>query len=1052
MSETLTVYKASAGSGKTFTLAVEYIKLLIRNPYSYRSILAVTFTNKATEEMKMRIISQLYGLWKGLYDSNDYLKKICDDENISESIVRRNSGIALISLLHYYNYFHIETIDSFFQSVLRNLAHELELTANLRVDLNDMQVKDEAVDSIFMKLDEDQKSLKWILGYINDRISDDNNWNIIKDIKKFGKKMFDDRYKSFSMQEDNIYGNDQKFDTIYKNLRELSAKLKNHILVICDSIDKAISEAGIPLESVNVTIKRYLANLRDDNLNKPTTAKDITITKWAQKKSIPYYDELNFLADTFLSQKIDEIENIRYKYISASLTLKHLNEMRLLKHVENEVNEINRNANRFLLSNTPQLLNSLIMNSDAPFIFEKIGSHLDHIMIDEFQDTSISQWNNFKKLLLECMSHADQKNLIVGDVKQSIYRWRSGDWRLLNNIETEFHKDQMNIVSLKTNYRSSSRIIDFNNMFFLNAIDIEINNLQNDGIINCDMLRKAYSDVKQEKPEKMETSGHVTVKIYQGKTDVIEEQLDDIVDSVRLMLDHHIPQSEIAILVRSNRNIQTIADKFSTEIPEIKIISNDAFRLDSSESVNMIVNAIYLLTNPKDKLCKAYLVKNYQKIVKHNNLSESQLLCSDKELDEFLPPQFIIDHTKLLSMSLYELAEKLYEIFDLSELKNQNAYVCALYDYMIDFINNYSSDIDQFIEEWKDNLCGKTIQSNDINGIHVFTIHKSKGLEFNNVIIPFCDWKMEIPGDTIWCEPNGTDFDELRLIPINYSNILKNTCYCKDYQEEHFQNIVDNINLLYVGFTRAKNNLFVFCSKSGRGKLINDCIKSVSENLFGSSYIKGDEGTPSIFTYGDISDNKITGKVITDNVFLQPSKTKKIDIQIYTPHVVYKQSNKSREFIGGNEYNDKQQQYINDGIVLHKLLSEVASASDLPNALRQLEQDGIIGGNIKVDRIRKMFNKYFETSQINNWFSGHWKLFNECNIISTNLKGVEQRPDRVMVDEDNNVIVVDFKFGRAKEDYPDQVKRYMKLLTLMGYHNIKGYLWYVYSNKIEEVK
>lgn len=1055
MNETLFVYKASAGSGKTFTLAVEYIKLLIRNPYSYRSILAVTFTNKATEEMKMRIISQLYGLWKGLPDSASYLKKICDDEGISEPVIRKNAGIALISLLHNYNFFRIETIDSFFQSVLRNLAHELELTANLRVDLNDMQVKDQAVDSLFMKLDENQKSLKWVLGYINDKISDDNNWNIIKDVKTFGKKMFDDRYKSFSAIKDNVYDNDERFESIYKGIRELVAKLKNHIFSLCDAIHKELTDADIPDGSVNDTIKKYLANLRDEQFMKPTTAKDIMLTKWPQRKSVSHYDELVNLAETSLALKIKEVEDTRYKLISASLTVKHLNEMRLLKSIENEVNEINREANRFLLSSTPQLLNSLVRDSDAPFIFEKIGSRLDHIMIDEFQDTSLSQWSNFKKLLLECMSHADEKNLIVGDVKQSIYRWRSGDWRLLNNIKNEFHDSQLQVEPLKVNYRSASRVVHFNNAFFRQAKEIEMTKLRNDGVADYKTLEDAYADVEQNLPKNKSTSGFVSVKIYQDKIVNADNQLDEIVNSVSQMLAHHIPQKEIAILVRNNKSIPLIADKFATDIPDVKIISNDAFRLDSSDSVNTIIHAMYLLNNPNDRLSKAFLAENYQRIIIDNSLINSDLLVSNKDLDEYLPPTFIQSRTELLSMSLYDLAETLYDMFGLNRLKNQNAYICALYDSIIDFVNNYTSDIDRFLEEWEDNLCKLTIQSNDVDGIRVYTIHKSKGLEFNNVIIPFCDWKTEVTGDTIWCEPNGTDFDELRLVPINYSVILKSTCYRKEYQDEHFQNSVDNLNLLYVAFTRAKTNLIIIGSKSGRGKLIDDCLKVVSESdnvCSECTFIEGNQETPTTFTYGDMDDFENETEGDEPNVFLQKPHPKKIEIKSYESHVEFNQSNMSREFFGNVDADAKRQQYINDGIVLHKLLSEVVAASDLPNAIRQMEQDGIIGGNIKSNNIQKMLTRYFETPQVKEWFSGRWKLFNECNIISTDLKGREQRPDRVMVDKDNNVIVVDFKFGTPQPDYSKQVKKYMNLLVLMGYQTVKGFLWYVYTNKIEEVK
>ena len=1051
MSHPLTVYKASAGSGKTFTLAVEYIKLLIADPLSYQKILAVTFTNKATEEMKTRIISQLYGLWKSLPDSDDYLRILLQNSAYSEKIIRFRAGEALKSLLHNYNFFRVETIDSFFQSILRNLAHELDLTANLRLDLNDSQVKDEAVDTLFMKLDEDKTVMKWVMGYIEDKISDDDNWNVINDVKKFGKKMFDEKYKSFSRGKDNVYDDDKKFEAQYKYLRETVSKTKQQIISLCDEFDKKVLNSGFAAKDFKSVPITYVKYIRNEDLLKLKDDIDIYLDpeKWCAKSN-KRRDEIVLYAENELvpvfKTIVDKYPKLLNLYLSSQLTLKHLNEMRLLRHVENEVRALNRDANRFLLSDTPQLLNSLIEGSDAPFIFEKIGSRIEHIMIDEFQDTSVSQWGNFKKLLFECMSHHDG-NLIVGDVKQSIYRWRSGDWRLLNNIENEFI-GKPDIITLDTNYRSAQSVVHFNNTFFTEAVRWTVESLQSEHISESPMMDKAYADVVQNSKKKDE--GFVSIKLYHGKTEG-QIQIEDVVDAVDEMMSYGIPQHKIAIITRKNDELSAIAEYFAENKKEIKIISNEAFRLDSSNSVNIIIHAMYTLNDPANYLSRVSLAKMYQNFVNQNNITDNDLLLNGKDhLSSFLPQRFVEEEQTLLSKPLYDLAEYIYEVFMLDKLDKQNAYVCALYDEIIDFVNSNTSDINLFLEKWENELYRKCIQSDEVDGIRMFTIHKSKGLEFENVIIPFCNWKMENK-NTIWCEPSGTEFDELRLVPIDYVKKLKFTCFSEDYQFEHFQNTMDNMNMLYVAFTRAARNLYVIGNNLERGKVVDACLENVSKKLGGSMYIKGDKENPSIFNYGTPEDYVEKKKDTSANVFLQESESRYVRIEIKETHVEFRQSNDSNDF-----FEDVKDDRRGEGIILHRLFSLMNTVADIDKVLKQIEFEGIVGGDDEsIDIIRRMYDKCMNDKQVSDWFSGRWKLFNECTILAKNVKGKLQecRPDRVMTDG-HQIVVVDYKTGDYDESgkYQRQVRGYIRNLKNMGYKNVIGYLWYVKFNLTEEVK
>ena len=480
----LTVYKASAGSGKTFTLATEYIRLLVENPQSYRNILAVTFTNKATEEMKTRILSQLYGIWKQLPESDRYLKAIEEKTHLSPNIIRERSGLGLANLLHNYSYFRVETIDTFFQSVLRTMARELELTTNLRIGLNDEQIEELAVDQMIEDLNATDVVLQWILKYIMENISDDKSWNIISQIKKFGRTIFKDKYKEVSQTLERKMAEPGFFEEYTTQLREIRTRSEEHMKEYAKSFFDVIESEGLTIDDFaygKTGICSFFLKLQQGVFDESVVGKRITdclgdSTKWC-KKSHPRRELIYTLADSTLGDilryAIEERPRQWCLNKSADLTLRHLNQLRLLSSIEHKVRELNETNNRFLLSDTQQLLHSLIGESDSPFIFEKIGTQLEHVMIDEFQDTSTVQWKNFKVLLSEILSHEQGSSLIVGDVKQSIYRWRSGDWRLLNDIECQFNDEQIETLPLKTNYRSERNIIEFNNTFFRHAAELE---------------------------------------------------------------------------------------------------------------------------------------------------------------------------------------------------------------------------------------------------------------------------------------------------------------------------------------------------------------------------------------------------------------------------------------------------------------------------------------------------------------------------------------------------------------------------------------------------
>ena len=1112
MEEHLTVYRASAGSGKTFTLAVEYISLLVKDPENYQHILAVTFTNKATQEMKMRILSQLYGIANSLQSSQQYFNKVKEKTNMPDAVIRNNARAALTLLIHRYNNFRILTIDAFFQQVLRNLAHELGQTANLRVDLNNEEITEKAVDQMIESLEKGQPVLQWISTYINNSIEDDNGWNIIGKIKTFGTNIFKDFYKAHEANLKEQLSNADDFKVYETTLRKRRNDIRKTFNSKARSILNEIKNANLDIPSnYRSGLYKYLTDSAIAPLtNKPLKAGVLKANEspqnWTSSKCAKAdKQQIQTLAAEVLSAQLSEL--IAYnddnwnEFQSIQLTLSHLSELRLLHAIADAVDNLTKDTNRFMLSNTQALLKELIADSDTPFIFERIGARLKHVMIDEFQDTSTIQWQNFQVLLANCMAQELSQNLIVGDIKQSVYRWRQGDWGILNNIEKSFAHQKIRLKTLDYNYRSEKRIIDFNNAFWEQCVANTAKEVAQDDAEKAEIVQKAYEDVAQ-KTHKTTENGFVKISLYPSKS-MKEAVLEELIETIKELFNNGYGgknQSKIAILVRSKSNIQDIVNALLQSFGnEINIVSDEAFRLDASLSVNIIVSAMHLLTHPDDVLTRGKLVKLYNQEVLKKPLTDTDLLVSINEsnnidtknidkkerrklateqqmakLNSQLPPEYVANRELLLGLPIVDLVDKLFMLFGLDQLEGQSSYICTLYDTLNDFLKDHTADIDDFINEWENSLSSKTIQSDEIEGIRIMTIHKSKGLEFDNVIIPFCNWEMEKKG-TLWCETKNkpAPYNKLPLLPIDFSrDKLIGTVFEDDYKEEHFQNIVDNLNLLYVAFTRASKNLFVFGLRQGKTTLDNIAkgtppgnrsyaielaLRQVSEQLQGSSLSFPDDiGSEIHFEYGTlVPETHEKEHAVADNPFLIKPDKHIVSIATYPQAATFKQSNKSIEFVKGEDVDPSDRtRYIKIGNVLHQLFSTIYTTADIPARLNELEQQGIIyNDEITSAQLRTRIEDAITNPQVQEWFSKRWQLYNECTILEYNKdtnEMEEHRPDRVMTDG-KEFVVVDFKFGKEREEYKKQVQQYMEILIRMGHKKVSGYLWYVVKNNVVEV-
>ena len=1052
MNGNLTVYKASAGSGKTFTLATRCIALLLAAPASsYRHILAVTFTNKATAEMKERILGQLFGLSRGLPSSADYLDTIRPAlPGLGDEEIRRRAADVLRRIVHDYDRFRVTTIDSFFQGVVTNMAHELGLSANFRVDINDTDVIDQAVDRLMAGLQPNTAVLRWVIGYIRERIDDNRRWDITREVKRLARNLLRERYLMLENRLRDALSDDEHLNGFRRKLREQDEAAADHMESAARYLEEAMEERGLGFDAFSrgPALATYLRKLADGVPDAPSATVEAYLSapeKWLRKADqkrpelVAACEELRGILET--------VENFRREYAQAHsnyvLTTANLGPLRLLGEIGRELTQINEEANRFMLAKVPILLNRLIGSDDAPFVFEKAGTTFLHVMIDEFQDTSTLQWRNFKTLLLENMS-AGNSCLLVGDVKQSIYRFRGGDWGILAGIRKEFPRHPVDVQELTTNYRSQRRVIDFNNRFFARAAAIldELSPTEGD-----DRIATLYADVAQRCAADGD-GGYVRVHFTDRRAggDVgrpaDDLRMDDLEAQVRSLHAAGLPYSAMAVLVRWNKEAAALIDRFATDCPDVPLVSDEAFLLAASEAVQLLVHAMRYLADPTDTIALAF-------VARHSSAAAADwAACEGDHPAALADTEFISRREALLALPLYELQEELIRLFGLDRRPGQAAYLMAYLDQVLAFLDDNPSDIRLFLEHWTDVLSGRSIPAAEVEGLRVLTIHKSKGLQFHTVLLPFCDWAIERDrsDDLLWCEPAEAPYDELPLVPVPTRAMARESIYAADYEHEHFQRRIENLNLLYVAFTRAEKNLLVwtkgYANPKGTSTVCDLIKKTLGEELDDTF----ESGVP-VSTVG--------GRTRTDDGNRLTTRPEPLGIGFHTypSRVAFRQSNRSQEFLAQAGDPDRRQgEYIDQGILLHKIFSALDTAADVDRVLDSFEAEGLLGEQIRKDSLRHLICRRLSSPQTAPWFDGSWQLFREVAILSRDAgdRLLVRRPDRVMV-RGNETVVVDFKFGKPREEHDAQVREYLGLLSDMGRSSPRGFLWYVFTNTVVEV-
>ena len=1062
--EHLHIIKASAGSGKTHRLTGEYLHLLFAQPNNHRHILAVTFTNKATDEMKSRIVEELHLLSSG--KSSAYLKELMRDFSLDELTVRSMAKRILETILHDYSSFSISTIDKFFQQTMRAFTREMGLAGGYNVEVDHSSLLMETVDLMLSELDKPENKIlsEWLLQFMQDSIEEGKSWKIDREVMELSEQLFNETYKSFTAEEQAAFQNKEQLSEYKKILIRIIRDYENELkktgtraisIMENNSLEPSdlkggsrsqffkfmrIAEGGIP--DLPPSFYKFPDNLEEWYAKK--TATDIII-----KIENAYNAGLN----DCVKQVIEMYDN-NMQYLTAKCILQNYYTLGILNDIKNRLRKLQQENNTLLLSDTTELLNDIISGTDSPFIYEKTGTRITNYMIDEFQDTSRMQWNNFKPLVDESLSSGNF-NLIVGDVKQSIYRFRNSDWRLLEEqVEEDFSSDYIKKHVLDTNWRSDAKIVEFNNLFFNKAPLILQDYFNNSNSIDedesSDQISNAYTDVYQHLPEKKkESGGHVKITFLKDdkENDWKAEALERLPYEIESLQDQGFSLKDIAVVVRWNKEAVLVAEKllkYKEDHPDSRyrydIISNEALIIGSAQSVKSAIALMNHFRNPSDELYLMTAVYEFLRYKYKYSPDEAITAYREDTKGEF-PEEYRSKIAELSTMSFYDMIESFFSLFTHESDENENAYIQAFLDIALKFSEDKSADLNAFLDWWDEKGCNKALYSPEgQDAIRLITIHKSKGLGFGAVIMPFLNWDLDHTrnSDIIWCKPDVAPFNLLGVVPLKYSKILSDTIFREDYLEEKMFTYIDNLNLLYVAFTRAKHRLILFTPYKEK----NDKLSNVSHLI--RETVTDNQLSQVSFTEGD-----------TECLFElgSPDKLKSPDtekeVKTYRTgkwhSIPFNDRLKLRLNSIGFFSDDGSRDY---GKLMHEIVSNVKTISDIPQAIEKKIYEGEINES-EQERLTTELTDYLSLPAASDWYSGKYNILNEAQILHP-LKGIS-RPDRIMIAQDE-VIIVDYKFGESEDrKYNRQVQRYIKSIEEMGYPNVKGYVFYVKAGKIDTV-
>ncbi|PNQ74874.1 DNA helicase UvrD [Hanstruepera neustonica] len=1033
------IYNASAGSGKTFTLVKEYLKVLFKsqNPSAFKNILAITFTNKASAEMKSRVIDALVSFSKQSdeSDTNPMFEQICQELDIPKSDLRDKSALILDAIIHNYAAFDISTIDGFVHKLIKTFAYDLKLPLNFEVELDTNSLLLEAVDRLISKAGSNDKLTKVLVDYALEKADDDKSWDISKDLYAISKLLLNenDIYYLKTLKDKTL----DDFKTLKSNTKRDLKIIENTIVEKANVILTLISEAGLVSEDFKGKyLPRHFENLTSKNF-------DINFSTAWQTDLI----EGNKLYPTRVSEDVASIiESIqpqlaeayidtktlvfRIKFLQA--LYKNITPLSVLNEIQKELEEIKIEQNVILISEFNSLISKEIKDQPTPFIYERSGERFKHYFIDEFQDTSQLQWENLIPLMDNALSSEKGSAMIVGDAKQAIYRWRGGKAEqfmdLFNKTKNPFFVDPQ-IISLEANFRSSETIVEFNNRFF---------EYLSENFFSDHVHRELYKNSNQQSSSN--NTGYVSLDFLEINSsddkDLIYAQktLDKILDC----LDQGYALNDICVLVRKKKEGLSLAEFLNAS--GIKIMSSETLLINNSIKVRFIVALLKLLSQPNNLEIKADLlnslivifnIENKHDFLKeHINLDLKILFKSLESID------CQINFDELPHLSLYDLVETIVRSFRLVE--KSDAYVQYFMDVVLEFSNRQKADLQSFLEYFENQSDKLSIIAPEgYDAVQIMTIHKSKGLEFPIVIFPYADLNIYREINPVeWFPLDPKTYNGFSYALLNYSIAFENFGeQGLDIFNKHQSELeLDNINLLYVALTRPIEQLYIISKKdiSSKGAVNNNTFSG-----FFISYLQNQK------LWNDQTSTYIFGEKATKE-FSENSKNN----FVFAQEFVSVSKNDNNILIATNSgylWDTEQKDAIEKGNLFHDIMSHITSKEDVEFAFSDYLRSGKISKTQAVE-LKPLVLKLVSNPKLEACFDPKNKIYNERDIIAKNNLII--RPDKLVVFPDNTVYLIDYKSGNPNKKHELQLLNYEKVLNDMGFNVSKKILIYI-NNDIQ---
>lgn len=1078
------LYRSSAGSGKTYTLVKEYLKLVLEDPEKFKHILAITFTNKAAGEMKERILGALKQLKK---KENPELEQILLNENPKLRNIDILSDQLLTKLLHEYSDFAVMTIDSFTHRVIKAFALEIGLPLNFKIALNYDNIQTYVIERLLGDVGHDKDITEMILDFVRSKMISDKSWNVEPDIKAFEKEVMSEKNVDWVRA---VSGLDTQ--TLAHFLKELELLVDGYLKPYNELGHQAldmITGAGLEMGDFSYGkngVYGFLLKckaLKRGGIKKFELSKRLINEEFYTKKA-PRKEDIETILDSGLATMrngiIDHFQTNHAKAITAVYVLDNFYLLGIVNQIRRLTDEYKIKNNVIPISEFNEKVYEIVKDSPVPFIYAILGERYNHYLIDEFQDTSRMQWENLYPLIDNTLA-SDYFCMSVGDGKQSIYRWRGGDVEIMEeDIGKKIDPAQLQVKPLERNFRSRSNLVEFNNRFFesIRASYRETGDNR--------LLEGIYSDIAQEPARKQ--GGFVSLRFIEEVPENVEPDeliLETVFRTVKDCIDkYNYHYNDIAVLVRENKHGQKVAEYLLEN--GVPVISPDSLLLPRIPLVRFLIDVLSYLNNPNGRI-EAFSIVHFLAVNRAQNPLDSQNVVGAFHQGNpwELSPQileFFKRREYLIRMPVYELTEEIIRVFQLDTVfhKKTAGYLQAFLEVVEKYTEENSMDASSFLDWWeihKDTEKERfalAVPENK-NAVRIMSIHKAKGLEFPVVILPYANWQHKMD-DQLWLTPAPPLPTEPPLafpVPVKYAKALDDSYFKAELDEEKEKVVIDNINMLYVAFTRAVDNLHIIAyqkAQKSNGKKSSSKKEEEKNNFYHlkESAVPLMVADPVVlalvpdplanpvsdyYTYGQPVINKPKESkpapvaVTKDTVALGEVEFDTVETLVsnkwYSRITIRRKSTEFWRFVFPEDERVERRKW---GILVHQVLEHIHVPDDLPLALERV----VISGDIKAKErgtLEGHIREIIDLPEAREWFSPKNKVYTEWPIITD--EGV-LRPDRV-VQTENDITVIDFKTGEKNKHHEAQIIKYKNALRKMGHKNVHGYLFYLEFKETQKV-